>query len=90
MLMSKGFNMIRRMALLLVAISLMSSTSFALSNGCNAYLCANAIGTEGDEVCVQPISEWGGGNLASCTTVRQCNAAHECIRYCRWSSCYWV
>lgn len=82
--------MSRRVAWLFALILFVNSTSFALSSGCSGYLCASDLQSIGDEVCIQPISEYGGGNLSGCTTVRQCNSAHECIRYCRATYCYYV
>ena len=77
--------MLRRVALVFAIALLLSSTAFALPNGCNSYDCY----TDGtNDFCWQYLN--GGGFYQGCVTVRQCNGARECIMYCNSTTCYWV
>jgi len=79
--------MTKRVAVIIVLMLMVSSFSFALSNGCKTFDCADPFGT-GNESCWESLSD--AGNLFGCTTVRQCDGAHNCVTYCRSSSCYYV
>jgi hypothetical protein len=79
--------MAKRVAVMIVLLLMVSSFSFGLSDACKAFDCSDPYGT-GHESCWEYLS--GGGNLQGCTTVRQCDGAHNCITFCRYSSCYYV
>ncbi len=78
--------MLRRAAIAFALVVLASSSSLALSNGCNDYDCTTD--SNGNETCWEYFI--GGGDLHGCTTVKQCNGAGECITYCSASYCYYV
>ena len=80
--------MIRRLAVLFaLLLTLVASTAFPLSNGCNNFECYTD-DNDVNQYCVDLLS--GGGRLAGCVTVRQCAAGAGCITYCQYTTCSWV
>jgi hypothetical protein len=79
--------MAKRVPVMIILLLMVSSFSFGLGDACKAYDCTDPYGT-GNQACWEYLG--GSGNLFGCTTVRQCDGAHNCITFCRYSSCYYV